>query len=568
MDDKLILDEIKLYMKSELKSAIMIDGEWGCGKTFFVKNKLKGININYNTLYGISDLVALATNMVINTEIKKNKRACSVINSVQNIVLSMVGDNKEIANKIAELMSYLHFDNTLIVFDDLERSSIDIKLLFGFINKLVEHSGAKVLIISNERELEESLGEKAKEYKKIKEKLIYMTIKYQPNIDKIYSLIFKSNDIFKKEKDNALKIIYHFKHFNIRTLQFAKQKYSDFCDIYSKCISNIKNTEIKQEILSDIFKNILIISIIYKKGESLPELKNEQKRDWLRIGNDFNCTYMIIFKFINDFTEGVSVPEKEIDEVISKYIKSINKNTVNKTSELNALSCWWEKEDDELKNDIVNINNKVKNDEIDVENYFLILEFFVKTNSIGIENVDIKKLIDTMKKNIKNTDEKIIVSERMFHQFEDMEQKKEYLKWDKDLKNAIMEHNKDYKDKELSKILDLEENEIGEYFEKYCYDHKGEFIDNKSFFCNFDLNYFYKVLDKCNNVSLNHCGRALMGIYDYDNISTIYPNDAENIRKIIKYLSEKAKKEESKLKSHTYRILCNNLNNIIDNNYK
>ena len=131
-----------------------------------------------------------------------------------------------------------------------------------------------------------------------------------------------------------------------------------------------------------------------------------------------------------------------------------------------------------------------------------------------------------------------------------------------------MEHNKDYKDKELSKILDLEENEIGEYFEKYCYDHKGEFIDNKSFFCNFDLNYFYKVLDKCNNVSLNHCGRALMGIYDYDNISTIYPNDAENIRKIIKYLSEKAKKEESKLKSHTYRILCNNLNNIINNNYK
>lgn len=68
MNDQQILSVIKDYIQNRsINQALMITGEWGCGKSYFVKNSVKeylrknGILDNKNyivfSLYGINNLV-------------------------------------------------------------------------------------------------------------------------------------------------------------------------------------------------------------------------------------------------------------------------------------------------------------------------------------------------------------------------------------------------------------------------------------------------------------------------------------------------------------------------------
>ena len=46
----------------------------------------------------------------------------------------------------------------MIVFDDLERCSIDITDLLGYINSFVEHEGVKVVVLADEGRICQSIG--------------------------------------------------------------------------------------------------------------------------------------------------------------------------------------------------------------------------------------------------------------------------------------------------------------------------------------------------------------------------------------------------------------------------
>ena len=62
--DEMILKQIVEYVKDDrYKQAVMLDGEWGSGKTFFIKNRLKlrlekelnNKKVYYISLYGLSE---------------------------------------------------------------------------------------------------------------------------------------------------------------------------------------------------------------------------------------------------------------------------------------------------------------------------------------------------------------------------------------------------------------------------------------------------------------------------------------------------------------------------------
>ncbi len=59
LSEKEIIEVIKSYYSdSNIQYAILLNGEWGCGKTFFVKNKIvKEIKDSvYVSLYGVSNI--------------------------------------------------------------------------------------------------------------------------------------------------------------------------------------------------------------------------------------------------------------------------------------------------------------------------------------------------------------------------------------------------------------------------------------------------------------------------------------------------------------------------------
>lgn len=196
--EELLNKIIKYINNKRVKYAIMIDGEWGCGKTYFIKNKLikKYENAIYISLYGISSIEKL--NEKIYYEIIKSKYSTSkivrffkntwkksivfkillcipyfIIWIIKKIFIMLRGLFWLITYNIVNLKFNINisglkktdfsgaielFNNInkyVLIFDDLERSNIPFNEVLGYISELVENRNTKCIIISNEREIEQ-----------------------------------------------------------------------------------------------------------------------------------------------------------------------------------------------------------------------------------------------------------------------------------------------------------------------------------------------------------------------------------------------------------------------------
>lgn len=175
-----IMSDILEYINDERQTqAILIDGKWGCGKTFFIENSLiPKIEANneksaiYISLYGVKECKDITDEIYMNRIFKKiNKEENSKIENRVNISykLAMGGLNiyNSFSNNKIELSTLSKgvkdlfgaselFDISnkyVIILDDLERCEIRLNEVLGYINNLVEHNKLKVIIVANEEEI-------------------------------------------------------------------------------------------------------------------------------------------------------------------------------------------------------------------------------------------------------------------------------------------------------------------------------------------------------------------------------------------------------------------------------
>lgn len=165
------------YLKNDKSNqAILIDGEWGSGKTFFVKEKvipkikekLKDVPIYYVSLYGVSssaEIHNLVSSQITEKYIGKyigDDKASTVVNIGSKIskIKPVLDILKEINGASIDLVHFNELKNNLeiptksiMIFDDLERCNMDVITVLGYINSISEHSDTKVIIVANELEL-------------------------------------------------------------------------------------------------------------------------------------------------------------------------------------------------------------------------------------------------------------------------------------------------------------------------------------------------------------------------------------------------------------------------------
>ncbi len=155
--------------------AIMLNGEWGSGKTYFWNNKLrsrveaiknssgKNYKTIYMSLYGINSLeeiskkIFIETNPMINKTLKKfvDTREGNVIPEYVKTGLDMAnlfGSTSFSSDKV-DFSKMFSIDDKILCFDDLERANVDVIDILGYINNFVEHDGIKTILICNEKEL-------------------------------------------------------------------------------------------------------------------------------------------------------------------------------------------------------------------------------------------------------------------------------------------------------------------------------------------------------------------------------------------------------------------------------
>ena len=177
LSDEELLSEIKYYIESKFYNyAVMIDGAWGSGKTYFVNQVLlpelkketkKSI---YISLYGVSNIDELSKKIYIKFLLKdKSDRinstllagateALDVVSGLISPFIGKYGDIEIKEKKIQNLVQkFVPIKDCILIFDDLERCNCPMKEILGYINGFVEQAGMKVLIIANQNELRQKM---------------------------------------------------------------------------------------------------------------------------------------------------------------------------------------------------------------------------------------------------------------------------------------------------------------------------------------------------------------------------------------------------------------------------
>lgn len=226
-----IVEALNRYITTEHAPhyAIMLNGEWGSGKTFFIKEKwLKNIDnlekysIVYVSLFGlktIDELKDLISHdkvlleefisksqpgkkaLLKSKEIKNTNATSGILNIGKQLFEKHIGIN---INDIIKIFTrdWLSEDDKdgitkVLILDDLERVQMNINEVFGFISNHLESTSLRVIIIGNENEIPVD-----NDYSATKEKVIGDT--YRVDLDIFDALNSFIEDIHYSDYYNTL----------------------------------------------------------------------------------------------------------------------------------------------------------------------------------------------------------------------------------------------------------------------------------------------------------------------------------------------------------------------------
>lgn len=329
-----LVESILDYIRSDYTDyAVMLNGEWGSGKTHFwnnkIKKKIESMQLNgkryttiYMSLYGISNLEEISKKIFMETTQLMDKNLRRFMNSKgQETIPEYAKTGIDMANffgvtQNGNKLDYAEFfatDDKVLCFDDLERANVDVIDILGYINNFVEHDHIKTIIICNEKELAtklkssnlemktfiatylldkqnelnksdkpmvekiqdkiEHVFDKANDYERIKEKLIGETFEYAPKFDYIINGIlmrYENNpDLIRFLRENTGIIISTFNRSGTRNLRILKHALNDFKKIYEMVNKSYPNTS--NRVMQTMLIFTIAVSFEIKAGKITKE---------------------------------------------------------------------------------------------------------------------------------------------------------------------------------------------------------------------------------------------------------------------------------------------------------
>lgn len=250
--------------KKKLNYAILLNGAWGSGKTWFVKKYIEKIQnkhkkVVYISLNGLQNVEQLDSLIYSELYPIVNGKAGKFIS--KGIGTLLKGFKVDLTGFDFEKF-YRIKDSVILFFDDLERSLIDIEELLGHLNNFVENIGIKTIIVADESQIN------CEEYDRIKEKVIDATFIYTEDTSiTIQSIISGIDDSELRSilLNQQLEILRIFDLAGYKNLRSLKQSIYSFEKFYDKSFFT-RNSEFNQYVFLKVFVLYLILSIESKKG--------------------------------------------------------------------------------------------------------------------------------------------------------------------------------------------------------------------------------------------------------------------------------------------------------------
>lgn len=345
--------------------AIMINGDWGCGKSYYIRNDFqetvtsvecpvrdetklisywdKGNEFTRSLLHKIK--ARWTKEKIIYDEKKYYPFYISLygVSSVEDFNARVTDEFFGLIGKGGNMLSAfldgkfnvrLPFSswkliphNAVLVFDDLERICLDkispIEVL-GLINSFAEHRHLKVVIVCNE----EAFRQKAEdgsvqlqlddEYRQYKEKTIRFTYTCKADIPTVYNLFVKNctgdyQTYLEEETERILDLFNKGGKGNLRTLKF-------FVDTYEK-IYEIASQFVSEKYCYKIYDKLLISTLIYEM-----EYKDGvSKEDLLKLHQPIEPQLDDLLEEqdspepVGGYNENEKVPTYDITKIRDKY---------------------------------------------------------------------------------------------------------------------------------------------------------------------------------------------------------------------------------------------------------
>jgi hypothetical protein len=423
MEKSKIIESLKSYFESKLTDyAVMITGEWGVGKTYFLRNdvfalitqlKLKPI---YVSLIGLND----------NSQLEKLifQKINPFYNSPSKSTAAREADYIESIINGTEKSDITIPDNLVLCFDDLERIKPEFfESAMGFINVFIEHYKTKCVFLCNEDRLENINNFPL--YKITKEKYIRFTYSFTPELREVLKAIITDKKTINQSYFDCSIIVEMFKRgesYNLRTLFFT-------LSIFEQCLLEFKKLPdtlpYKKEIIKLALTYCCFYTIETKKGtphELLDKITIARKREILfpniedtkkvqedKKQNDESASLEKIQQryFLDDsidFKRFVSIAELIKggylnSEMLEKEIKTLSKTLVKKELRENEaqlvqmLDNVFKFSDTELHQKIDLVVNEVKKGSLNLIGYLRLYQNLVWLESLRIKGVDVNDLV-------------------------------------------------------------------------------------------------------------------------------------------------------------------------------
>ena len=425
-----IIPTIDRFLKARMYHyALLINGEWGCGKTFFVKDTLmKHIkeelsrDVSYISLYGVKTTEEISQMLCFQSikgrmgsagtfvDTKGGQVFTTLLSAATKIGLGKIGaDNNSVEDILTKIQNY---DKSVIIFDDLERCNCSINEILGYINNFVEHTDASVILVANEEEIgnmrlnnnqelqmlfasdprvmvekfagmkvndKAALTKESKEsytpeeierrrkiifghndsYQRIKEKVIGVTIKYEPELRPIFKALIETKVkeqplstallsmldwfVMIAEKDN---------HKNLRTFQYFLEKASVLYDLIDDSYSNLYEL---------LFRYTFRTSVRYMKGLPMPKWDGDYGEQKFYNGNLVNSDSEFGFRFVDDLILANIIAGNIVNEVLSRYIGIVNRKRNLGDDPYNLIQNLSGSTEKDMENWLIEIEGKVRN---------------------------------------------------------------------------------------------------------------------------------------------------------------------------------------------------------------
>ncbi len=592
------------YLKNpKAEYAVMIDGDWGSGKTYFLTHSLIKIMKNidngkdkprkyaYISLYGAKSIEEVSKEIVFqcfgNENKKRVKTANTVMETASNILTASLGVVNIDLSKIKETLAKIDINNWIICFDDLERCCLPINEILGYMNRLVEHNKCKVIVLANESEIGKiTLNQRLEEkyqvvlsgrkmlfnnndssdtrnaesginvkklkdetkalfnedilYKAIREKVIGLTIRYEPQMDVVFDFIISDfingtslKNYLIKNKSRILGYFKEEKCYNLRTL-ISVLGYIQ--KVYEEMTSHQFHTvKYFDKIMESFLEYIVMLTIYYRNGGKIRELNLTSEIGYVPLGQSIYSNVRG-FKFLEKYCTTLSFSEQEFVRVVAllrqeyeEEEKRIAKSKYGLAKAYGELTYWWEKEDNEVSNLIALLRNEIEQDKYlfssyqDIIGRLLVLEYW--GHNIG--NID--EWISLMNQNIDNSEDVVDIERQSFSVKNNPELKKRYDEYVDRLKLNAGHKNYVIKANELFQYMNSDN--WAEELLNYCDKHYNEFLCRYGFIDLLDIDNLLKKMQNASVMELCLIKDIFIRVYSIANISDFFSNDLDIIKK-------------------------------------